>query len=230
MLRALIFDCDGVLVDSEPVHLSLFQKVLAEEGVTLTEEEYKASYLAMDDRGCFTAVLQDNGRTVTAEGLADLIRRKARYFVEAMSGEPPTFPGVADFVLAAAASYPLAIASGALRHEVEMAVDGLGLRHCFQALVAAEDVEKGKPDPEAYLSARDRLSAESVGGPPLRSDECLVIEDSLHGVEAAKGAGMFCLAVTNSYPAGSLRMADRVVSSLSEVDLEQVAAELLSRD
>jgi len=230
MLRALIFDCDGVLVDSEPVHLSMFQKVLAEEGVTLTEEDYKASFLAMDDRGCFTAVLQHNERTVTREGLADLIRRKACYFEEAMSGRPPTFPGVVDFVRGAAMVYPLAIASGALRHEVEMAIDGLGLRECFRVLVAAEDVMKGKPDPEAYLAARDELSAMYVKGPPLRSEECLVIEDSRHGVEAAKSAGMFCLAVTNSYPAESLTRADRVVSSFAEFDLEQVAAELLPRD
>ena len=230
MLRALIFDCDGVLVDSEPVHLSMFQKVLAEEGVTLTEEDYKANFLAMDDRGCFTAVLEHNERSITREGLADLIRRKAGYFEEEMSGRPPTFPGVVDFVQAAARSYPLAIASGALRHEVEMAIDGLGLRKCFQVLVAAEDVAKGKPDPEAYLAARDELNARSVKGPRLRSEECLVIEDSLHGVEAAKSAGMFCLAVTNSYPAESLRKADWVVSSLSEFDLDQVVAELLPGD
>jgi len=221
MLRAIIFDCDGVLVDTEPLHLRMFQRVFAEEGLALTEAEYEERYLAMDDRGCFTAVLTDRGACVTEERVHDLIRRKSVYFEETMRESAPTFPGVVEFVRAAAKECPLAIASGALRQEVVFAVESLGARDCFQVIVAAEDVVNGKPDPEAYLTAMARLNEQVSFPTPLAAAECLVVEDSFHGVEAAKRAGMFCLAVTNSYPAEKLGHADWAVARLDELQLGQ---------
>jgi HAD superfamily hydrolase (TIGR01509 family) len=219
MLRAIIFDCDGVLIDSEPVHFLMFRKVFAEEGITLTQADYEAKYLAMDDKGCFTAVLRDRGERASGERVAGMVRRKAVYFEQAMRADPPTFPGVAQFIRAAAARYLLAIASGALRREVEFAMDGIGVRDCFRVVVAAEDVTRGKPDPEAYLTAMAGLSRLEAAGGPLRPEQCLVVEDSFHGVEAAKRAGMLCLAVTNTYPADKLSRADWVVARLDEFDL-----------
>jgi HAD superfamily hydrolase (TIGR01509 family) len=227
MLRALIFDCDGVLVDSEPVHLEMFQKVLAEEGIRLSKEAYDEKYLAMDDRGCFTAVFRDQGRPVTPERVAELARKKAAAYDARMSGTPPTFQGVVSFVRNAARYYPLAIASGALRHEVLQVVRALGIEPCFQCVVAAEDVKRGKPDPDAYLTAIEGLNRKGAS-PPLKPPECLVIEDSVHGVQAAKGAGMFCLAVTTSYPAAKLQQADWVAAHLGDVELSQIAKAMAS--
>jgi beta-phosphoglucomutase-like phosphatase (HAD superfamily) len=227
MLKAILFDCDGVLVDSEPVHFVMFQKVLAEEGIELTYEDYETRYLAMDDRGCFRAVYRDADKEMSDDLLDDLVARKATYFAEEMSGEPPTFDGVVEFVRNAAAKYPMMIASGALGHEVKHAVVGLNISDCFKGIVAAEDVVNGKPNPEAYLTAKARLSESEFGG-ELKAEECLVIEDSFHGVRAAKAAGMWCLAVTNSYPASELSEADWVTKSLGEFQLQTVEQALQS--
>ncbi|MDA0836815.1 MAG: HAD family phosphatase [Planctomycetota bacterium] len=218
MLKAILFDCDGVLVDSEPVHFVMFQKVLAEEGIELTLEDYETRYLAMDDRGCFRAVYRDADKEMGEDLLDDLVARKSTYFAKEMSGEPPTFDGVVEFVRNAAAKYPMMIASGALGHEVKHAVVGLKISDCFKGIVAAEDVVNGKPNPEAYLTAQARLSKAEFGG-ALKAEECLVIEDSFHGIRAAKSAGMWCLAVTNSYPASELSEADWVSESLRAFDL-----------
>lgn len=221
--RAIIFDFDGVIVDTERLHFEAFRRVLAEEGVSLTWEDYTRIYLAMDDKGCFSMALDRHCRQVTPEVLETLIRRKARYFSHSVSDSVVLFPGVADFIRQAAERYPLAIASGALRDEIEFLLGKASLRAFFQVVVAAEDVRKGKPDPEAYITALTRLNR-LRSGRPLRPPECLVIEDSFHGVAAARAAGMRCLAVANSYTAEELIAADLVVKTLEEADWMAIEA------
>jgi HAD superfamily hydrolase (TIGR01509 family) len=215
VLKAIIFDFNGILVDDEPIHLELFRKVLAEEGFSLTDEEYYAKYLGMDDRGCFRAVFKDNGRDLDDGKLAELIRRKAVYYKETIAQRTVIFPGVKRLVPELAARFPLAVASGALRHEIELILDGIGLKECFQSIVSAEDVHDGKPHPEIFIKALRELNKDRSES--IRASECLVIEDSKEGIMAAHRAGIKCLAVTNSHPAAELK-ADRVVGSLEEVD------------
>ena len=117
-----------------------------------------------------------------------------------------------------AEALPLAVASGALREEIEMNLQGIGLRNCFQIIVSAEDVAEGKPHPEIFIKALRELNRMSVGKEPIRSSECLVVEDSKEGILAAHRAGIKCLAVSNSHPAGELK-AEAVVRSLEEVDI-----------
>ena len=226
MLRAFIFDCDGVLVDSEPVHLRCFKKILAEEEVMLTDEEYFDKFLAMDDHDCFKAVLEYKGREVDEIYLDELIKRKVEYFPTQMVGEPPTFRGVVDFVRNVSSRYPVAIASGALRHEIKFAVEGLEIADCFRFFVSAEDVAHGKPDPESYQTALTNLNGLGEVDGELLPQECIVVEDSVHGVNAAKGAGMFCLAVTNSYPPEKLGDADWVVAALSDFDIDEAERQM----
>lgn len=221
--RAIIFDFDGVIVDTERLHFEAFRQVLAEEGIPLTWEDYTRIYLAMDDKGCFSMALDRHRRQVTPEVVESLIGRKARYFHDLVSGSVILFPGVADFIRQAVARCPLAIASGALRDEIEFLLGKASLRAFFQVVVAAEDVRKGKPDPEAYITALTRLNR-LRSDRPLRPSECLVIEDSLHGVAAARAAGMRCLAVANSYMAEELIAADLVVKSLEEADWRAIEA------
>jgi HAD superfamily hydrolase (TIGR01509 family) len=215
-LRAVIFDFNGVIVDDEPLHLELFQRVMAEEGVSLTEEAYREKYLGYDDRGCFIAALSDAGRN-DSDRIDQLIARKAAYYQDTIKERCPLFPGVIELVRRLAESFPLAIASGALRDEIELVLGRGGIRDRFRVIIAAEDVSVCKPDPEGYLKA---LAALNASGPEKQPNECLVIEDSIAGIEAAKRAGMRCLAVTNSYAAEELREADWIVSSLVDYDPE----------
>jgi HAD superfamily hydrolase (TIGR01509 family) len=218
MLKAIIFDFDGVIADTEPIHLKMFQKVLDEEGITLTEEEYHQKYLALDDKGCFSAVLSDNGREVDKKLVEDMIRRKSVYFDEYVKDNIIIFPGVVNFVRKVAKEHLLAIASGALRHEIEFGLEAAGIRQEFQAIVSAEDVEKGKPEPEPFLKALQELNNIHSSSSQIQPSECLVIEDSLHGIAAAHEAGMKCLAVTNSYSADELSEADWVTDSLEDYE------------
>ena len=220
MLRAIIFDCDGVIADTEPMHLAAFQRVLEEEGILLTSDQYYRDYLALDDRNCFTRVHNDRRIPLGSEKLADLITRKAEYIEPMMRSHLLVFPGVVEFMRRVSERYSMAVASGALRHEVEMVLQHAGVRELFQVVVAAEDVVNGKPHPEPFLKACSLLNAsreEAIG-----SHECLVIEDSIPGIRAAHNAGMRCLAVTNSYPRERLDNADLVVEGLAEVSIEDL--------
>ncbi len=226
-LKAIIFDFNGVIVDDEPLHLELFRKILLEEGIFLSDEDYHEKYLGYDDRTCFIEVLCDNSRTPDAADdlfIQDLIDRKAEYYRQAIQERMLLFPGVVALVRRSAAEFPLAIASGALRSEIELVLQRGELRDCFGVIVAAEDVSACKPDPEGYLKALEMLNATLAT--KIEAHECLVIEDSVAGVEAAKAAGMCCLAVTNSYQAEELKIADKVVNSLVELDLKVMFASI----
>lgn len=219
MIRAIIFDFDGVVVNSEPVHLAAFRQVAEEEGMTLTDEEYTERYLALDDRGCFEQLLRSYGRPVEVIAVEALARRKAEYFQRFAT--LPEVPGTRDFILRVKDRFILAIASGALRTEIEKPLRQMKLRPYFSVIVSAEDCQNCKPHPEPYLKALERLNEVVV--PPLKPKECLVIEDAVYGIKAAKSAGMRCIALTTSYPADRLIQADRVVKSLGEVTLEDIA-------
>jgi beta-phosphoglucomutase len=222
-LRAIIFDCDGVLVDSEPLHFAAFRKTLGPEGERLTEELYKERYLALDDRGAFTKFYQEAGRPLDVVTLKNLIDKKAEVFQELVGSEGILpYPAVPEFVMALAQRYPLAIASGARRHELEMIAETAGIRPYFEAIISADDVEKGKPDPESYLKAIDALNATGKRATPIKADECVVIEDSKQGIASAHGAGMKCVAVATSYPSFELSAADLVVPSISALRISQI--------
>jgi beta-phosphoglucomutase len=224
MLRAVLFDCDGVIADSEHLHFSLFQKILSEElGLTLTKEAYLAKYLAMDDKGCFRAVLKDNGKTLPEDAIAALIEKKSALYKQAAAQSLVILPGVVEFVMAVSQKYPLAMASGALREEVLLMIETAGIRHYFDAVVAAEDVTRGKPAPDAYLKALAELNRLNPGK-DFQPSECLVVEDSKHGVVSAHAAGMKCVAVCTSYTAEELAHADKVVPVMTAVRVSELEA------
>jgi beta-phosphoglucomutase len=221
MLKAVLFDCDGVIADSEHLHFTLFQKILAEMGITLTQEEYTASYLAMDDKGCFRAVFKDRERNVSEGEIQTMIDRKTALYQEAAAQTLVILPGVVEFVMAVSQKYPLALASGALKAEVLLMLETAGIRHYFDAVVAAEDVTCGKPAPDAYLKALEELN-KKYPGRDLKPAECLVVEDSKHGVASAHAAGMKCVAVCTSYKPEELAGADRVVPVLTAVRISDL--------
>ena len=227
MLRAIIFDFDGVVADNEPVHCAMFQRVLGELGIFLSEDEYYAEYLGYDDKGCFAAALTAKGQPAPQTLINDLVARKAAVYLDHIRTHLVIFPGVQDFVREAAKQYRLAIASGALRHEIEFILEQAGIRKEFEHITSAEDVSRGKPNPDPFLHALASLNQKAGGSTaPLVARDCLVVEDSIPGVQAAHRAGMKVLAVTNTHPAEDLREADAVRTSLKEVDPSELARHL----
>ena len=221
MLHAAIFDFDGVVVDSEPIHLACFRQVLARRGIELATEDYYGKYLGFDDHDCFAAVLADNGREADEAEIAAMTAEKTALVKRAIAESIQPLPGAVELMRAVrAAGAGLAICSGALREEIELAARTVGVLELVDVLVAAKDVAKGKPDPEGYLLTL-KLLREKLARPidPART---WVIEDAPAGIAAARAAGCKVLAVTNSYPPRALAQADRIVDSLTEVDLSDL--------
>src|SRR5215467_7174729 len=158
MVRAVIFDFNGIIVDDEPIHFKLFQRVLGEEGIVLTETDYYARYLGFDDRGAFNAGYRENNRSLGEPKLAELIARKAGYYQQAIRNQVAIFPGVQALIAGLAPQLPLAVASGALRAEIETILTTAGLIQYFTAIVAAEDVTRGKPEPEIFLKTLAQIN------------------------------------------------------------------------
>lgn len=230
MIRAVIFDFNGVLVDDEHLHFDMFREVLAAEGVAITERDYHEKYLGLDDRGCFEAALLDGGQSAERDRVDALIARKAvRYAEEAGTGLR-FFPGAADCLAALAEQWPLAINSGALRPEIEFALGLIRSRDRVAAIVSAEDTSRCKPDPQGYLLALDALRADGRGGVRnLAAAECLVIEDSLAGVISAKSAGMRAVGVSNTYKPHELEGAgaDAVLPGVHELTPHWIETQLV---
>jgi HAD superfamily hydrolase (TIGR01509 family) len=219
-LAAVVFDFDGVIADSEPLHLRTYQEVLGEFDLTLDPRDYYERYLGFDDAGVFRALAEDRGLRFTAQTLDALIARKAERLQALLGGAEALFPGAADCVRRCATAVPLAIASGALRPEIEHVLGAAGLRACFRAIVASGDTAKSKPAPDPYLRAVALLEADRSIRPAVNGAGSVAIEDSRWGIESAHAAGLRCIAVTHTYPPEGLRQADLIVRSLGEVTVE----------
>ena len=227
MLRAIVFDFDGVIANSEPLHFAAFRDVLAGEGIALTEADYYARYLGYDDVGMFQAIGAARGGWAAAE-IAGLVARKAVRLEELERHVSVLFPGAADAIGRAAAVVPIAIASGARGEEIRRVLRREQLDTFFTAIVSAEDTPVSKPSPEPYLRALDLLRA--ARGAAIDAARCVAIEDSRWGLESARAAGMRTIAVTNTYDKAALTAyADAVIPSLAQFDLDVVASLVIDR-
>ena len=226
MLRAILFDFDGVILDSEELHYEAFRRVFEEQGASLTREAYYRECLGFNDVECIRWGLGGTGKIDEAGALEALARRKSSYYEALLHEQMRFFPGVCEFIRAAARRYPLSVTSMARRHEIEAALHRAGLSRLFCVIVSGEDVERTKPDPEAYEKTLSRLNArlDPEPGRRIRPSECLVIEDSAAGIESAKGAGMRVLGLAHTEEADRLQRADRVLPSLEGVSLRDVLA------
>jgi beta-phosphoglucomutase len=222
-LQAIVFDFDGVIADSERLHLRSYQEVLGPEGVSISNDDYLQKYLGYDDVGVFKAVGRDYGIPMNDLRVSELIAAKGeRYESLAAAGEM-LFPGAANFIRAAAASVPIAIASGALTHEIEDVLRRSGLLSLFPVIVGADQTERSKPHPDPYRTAFARLREHS--GRDLVAWRSVAIEDSKWGLVSARGADLRCVAVTNTYPAADLREdAELVVEGLNALTLDALDA------
>ena len=207
---ATLFDFDGVLVDSEPVHLAAFNDVLAPEGIELAPDEYVARYLSLDDAGVFRAALSRRQRTLREEEVRSLVEAKHPRFLARFADAFRVFPGARELLARRAERGPVGIVSGALLEEITFALDRMGLRDAVRFIVSAERTTASKPDPAPYLLGMDELGRLGHDG------GVVVLEDSPGGVVSAKKAGLRCVAVTHSCEKGELHAAgaDAVTADL----------------
>ncbi|HEY2905094.1 MAG TPA: HAD family phosphatase [Vicinamibacterales bacterium] len=212
-----MFDFDGVIANSEPLHYAAFRDVLADEDLPLTERDYYERYLGFDDYGVFNTLAIQYRRAWTADEIGSLVARKAARMESLECDRSILFPGAADAIRRAAAAVPIAIASGALRAEILRVLEREGLAGAFTAIVAAGETPKGKPSPDPYLKAVALLAA--AGRAPLNASDCVAIEDSRWGLVSARAAGLRTVAVTQTYDARELPSVDLVIPDLTALDI-----------
>lgn len=220
-LQAIVFDFDGVLADTEPLHLKAAQRALADTGLALDAHDYYQRYLGFDDAGMFRALATDRGIQVDERDMADFVERKSQVLLSLIDEGTVLFPGVKECVRRCAEQVPLAIASGALGHEIDLILRRTGLRDAFQAIVGAEDTPRSKPAPDPYVRAVELLRATTATG-ELAPECCVAIEDSHWGLESARSAGLRCIAVAHTYSADAFRGVDFVVRTLDEITIERL--------
>ena len=218
-IRAIVFDFDGVIANSEPLHFRAYRDVLADSGVMLEENDYYARYLGYDDLGAFRQIGLDSSIVWSPDELAGLVRQKATLMEELERSHSVLFAGAADAVRRLADAFPLAIASGALRGEIERVLHRENLAGYFAAVVGAEDTPASKPAPDPYNKAVELLCRNT--GTVLNPAECLAIEDSRWGLQSARAAGLRTVAVAHTYAAAALAdAADEVLPDLSGLTWE----------
>jgi beta-phosphoglucomutase len=214
--EAVIFDFDGVIVDTEPLHYAAFQRTLEPLGLHFTWEEYVETYIGFDDRDAFRHAFSSQGTILGQDELHSLIEQKAAFFKDVIGSGVSAYPGVLDLIFHLHANkFPLAICSGALRADIDPILTMLGISDYFDVIVTADDVAASKPDPECYQLAFQRL--QSAHQNCFSKDATIAIEDTPAGISAAKAAGLMVFAVTNSYPAARLDQATFVTDSLSSL-------------
>ena len=209
---------DGVIVDSGPYHLAAWQQVFRQRGVNFTPEDFRRHFGQRND----SIIRSTLEQSITPGDLEAIVRDKETAFRDKIRRHVRALPGAVALLKSLREhGFKIALASSAPPENIELLTNSLGIKEYFHAIVAGQDVAEGKPSPQAFL-----LAARRLGVAPA---DCLVLEDAIAGVTAAKRAGMPCLAVTNTHPRESLGEADLVVDSLAAVSVAEVTALLPRR-
>ncbi|MRR55307.1 MAG: HAD family phosphatase [Deltaproteobacteria bacterium] len=218
MLKAVIFDFDGIIVDTEPIHFQAFQSILQPLGLGYSWDEYLEKYIGFDDRDAFREAFSSTGNILDDVMLGDLINRKAEFFERIVRQGVQPYPGVLDLVKALSGNLPLGLCSGALRRDIMPILEQFGLQTAFDIIVTADDVQASKPDPESYLLSIKRLT-EVFQPSNILPQDCIAIEDTPAGILSASGAGLHVIAVTNSYEKQRLGGAIHITDSLENITI-----------
>ncbi len=224
-LKAVLFDFNGVIIKDEAIHQQLIEEILIEENLRPSPQEYGEVCLGRSDRVCLAELLKRRGRVVTESYLTKVITRKAQAYQRQLEKleKLPIYPGLEDLIFKIrVAQLPMAVVSGALRCEVELVLNRAQLAQHFSVIVAGDDIKVSKPEPDGYLLAVERLNQQYPNLKAQASD-CLAIEDTPAGIEAAKRAGMQVVGVANTYPFHMLqRQANWTVDYLNDLELDRV--------
>lgn len=214
-MEALIFDFDGVIADSEPVHERAITRVAQMLGVPFTHDDYMTRIIGLDDRDTFRVIAEMGGLLLVPERLAEIVSTKQSYVLEMIDqGEVKAFPGTIRLIRESARALPIAVCSGAARVEIERILERFELLDLFRHIVTADDVEQAKPDPAGY-----RMTAEKLGVAPA---DCVTIEDTPTGLTAAKSAGLKVVGVCHSVSAAEMSQADLVVESSEQITMDML--------
>ncbi|MGG6269761.1 HAD family hydrolase [Leptolyngbya sp. AN03gr2] len=223
MLKAVLFDFNGVIINDEPLHDKLLEQLLIEENLRPKPGEFRELCLGRSDRVCLQEMLERRGRVVTPDYLDELVSRKAQAYLKEISAidKLPIYSGIED-VMFKLPQCKFAIVSGALRSEIELVLERANLRSRFSVVVSGEDITVSKPEPDGYLLAVDRLNQE-FPELQLTAAECLAIEDTFAGIQAAKAAKIPVVGVANSYPFHMLqRCANWTVDYLIDLEIDRI--------
>jgi beta-phosphoglucomutase len=224
-LKAVLFDFNGVIINDEPLHQKLIEQILLEENLRPKAGEFRQFCLGRSDRACLKDLLTYRGRIVTEDYITSLIARKSRAYHQQLAeiDKLPIYPGLADLIFQIrAAQISMAIVSGAVRPEIDLVLNRTDLAQYFPVIVSGDDIQTSKPDPEGYLLGVDRLN-QHYPDLRLQPHECLAIEDTPAGIQAAKQAGMQVVGVANSYPFHMMqRQSNWAVDYLSELEFDRV--------
>jgi HAD superfamily hydrolase (TIGR01509 family) len=204
--HAVIFDMDGVIVDSEPLHERAFREVFHELGYGDTHGMDFVAYYGRSDEALWRDFI---AKHKPLQSLPELLARKRNRFLKLLEAEQPLFEGLPELVERLAARYPLAVASGSPHPVIDGVLEIRSLRRFFPVVVSAQDVAREKPAPDIFLRTADRLDVAPA--------DCCVIEDSAAGVRAALAAGMSVIAITNTLAAERLAEATHVVRTYAEI-------------
>jgi beta-phosphoglucomutase len=225
-IRAIAFDLDGTLSDTEPLHFEAFAEVIRPAGIEVPREEYYSRLIGLNDHDCFAALLREHGQDASEARVANLTERKAVVYGAMIANRDVLYPGAETFVRRCAERFPLILVTGTLHAEAEVILQRANLRSLFVDIIAAEDTARGKPEPDGFLTALGRLGFILRPHPSIVAAECLVIEDTAAGVEAARRAGMKVLALRQTTSARDLSAADIIRPTIAETDLDDILRSL----
>jgi beta-phosphoglucomutase len=225
MLKAVLFDFNGVIINDEKTHERLIEQLLLEENLRPNPADFQRYCVGRSDRMALKDLFESRGRFVTETYLQDLINRKARaYFRELETLEKlPTYPGLEDLIFKLQGlQCKLAVVSGALTAEIEVVLDRLNLRSLFSVIVAGDDITTSKPEPDGYLLGIERLKA-AFPELNLQAQDCLAIEDTMAGLTAAKRAGISVVGIANTYPFHMMqRWANWAIDYFTDLELDRI--------
>lgn len=218
--KAIIFDFDGIITDTEPMHMEAWLSVLEPLGISFGDEEYREHYLGITDHDLLESVSKIHKRHFTDAQMADLIEDKIKASMQLLEHDIPLMPAAQDIIPELARRYRIAICSGAMRCEIEYILRHLGWTNIFNPIMASDSVKKGKPDPEGYIRTIEELV--DKGRDLILPEQILAVEDAPRGIAAAKAAGLRCIAINNIYDRGELGGADWIFDSLADIDFEDL--------